>query len=85
MAKKNRPTPTLQQSALMALAKRLKTERKSQGLSQSQVAELAGVHLNFLSQLEGGKTTVRLDKVLAVMSTLGLEFKLGYGKGGIRE
>lgn len=65
------------------MASRLKSERKSQGLSQSELADLAGVSLNFVSQLESGKSTVRLDKVLQVFKTLGLEFHIRYGKSGI--
>lgn len=68
---------------LEALAVKVREERKAQGLSQTELAQLAGVSLNFLSQLETGKATVRIDKVLQVMATLGLEFKLRYGKSGI--
>lgn len=70
--------------AFKSLSERLREERKSQNLSQTQLAQLAQVSLNFLSQLETGKTTVQLDKVLQVMDTLGLEFKIQYGKNGIR-
>lgn len=72
-------------AALKRLAVRIRKERKAQGLSQTELANLCGVSLNFLSQLEMGKVTVRMDKVLIVMSTLGLEFKLGYGKKGVSE
>ncbi len=72
-----------QESAFQTLALRIREERKSQQISQTELAQLAGVSLNFLSQLESGKQTVRLDKVLQVLSTLGLEFHLHYGKAGI--
>ena len=45
--------------------------RLEQGLRQDQLAAAAGVGLRFLVELERGKTTVRLDKVLAVLSALG--------------
>lgn len=45
--------------------------RLAQGLRQDQLAAAAGVGLRFLVELEGGKPTVRLDKVLAVLSALG--------------
>ena len=67
------------------LGGRIRDERKSQGLSQTELANLSDVSLNFLSQLEGGKTTVRIDKTLKVMQTLGLEFKIQYGSSGISE
>ena len=45
--------------------------RLTQGLRQDQLAAAAGVGLRFLVELERGKPTVRLDKVLAVLSALG--------------
>jgi y4mF family transcriptional regulator len=45
--------------------------RLSQGLRQDQLAAAAGVGLRFLVELERGKPTVRLDKVLAVLSAIG--------------
>lgn len=45
--------------------------RLAQGLRQDQLAAAAGVGLRFLVELERGKPTVRLDKVLAVLGALG--------------
>lgn len=45
--------------------------RLAQGLRQDQLAAAAGVGLRFLVELERGKPTVRLGKVLAVLSALG--------------
>jgi len=45
--------------------------RVAQGLRQDQLAAAAGVGLRFLVELERGKPTVRLDKVLAVLHALG--------------
>lgn len=70
--------------AIQRLAHRIKSERKSQGLSQTDLSNLSGVSLNFLSQLEQGKSTVRMDKVLQVMVTLGLQLSIEYGKQGIK-
>lgn len=67
------------------LANKIQNERKAIRLSQTELAQLSGVSLNFLSQLESGKKTVRLDKVLQVLKTLGLELKVQYGKTGITE
>ena len=46
-------------------------DRLAQGLRQDQLAAAAGVGLRFLVELERGKQTVRLDKVLAVLDALG--------------
>ena len=58
------------------LGEALRARRKSQGLSQLEVCDLAGVGPAFLYQLEHGKPTVRMDKVLAVLSVLGLGFEV---------
>jgi y4mF family transcriptional regulator len=50
--------------------------RLSQGLRQDQLAAAAGVGLRFLVELEGGKPTVRLEKVLAVLDALGCRLEI---------
>lgn len=45
--------------------------RRAQGLRQDQLAAAAGVGVRFLVELERGKPTVRLAKVLAVLDALG--------------
>jgi y4mF family transcriptional regulator len=50
--------------------------RIAQGLRQDQLAAAAGVGLRFLVELEGGKATVRLEKVLAVLNALGLRLQV---------
>lgn len=48
------------------------TMRKSLGLSRVELAQRAGVGYRFLYDLERGKVTVRNDKVMAVLLSLGL-------------
>ena len=50
--------------------------RKKHKVRQQDLADLAGVSCRFLSNLENGKATVELGKVLAVLASLGLEVKL---------
>ena len=45
--------------------------RLAQNLRQDQLASAAGVGLRFLIELERGKPTVQLGKVLAVLNALG--------------
>src|SRR6267142_4739076 len=45
--------------------------RKANRLTQRELATLAGVGLRFISELEGGKTTLRLDTVNAVLRAFG--------------
>ena len=48
------------------------TSRKALGLSRAQLAERAGVGMRFLYDLERGKGTLRVDKVMAVLEALEL-------------
>lgn len=50
--------------------------RLAQSLRQDQLAAAAGVGLRFLVELERGKPTVRLDKVLAVLRALGCRLEV---------
>ena len=49
----------------------LRAARKRLGLTQSDLALVAGVGLRFIVDLEGGKATVRLEQVLRVIDALG--------------
>jgi len=48
-------------------------KRKEIGLKQEIAAGLSGVGTKFLSQLENGKETAEIGKVLQVLNRLGLE------------
>ena len=50
--------------------------RKTHGISQTELAGLAGTGLRFISELERGKPSVALDKVLAVLAVLGLRLQI---------
>ena len=47
--------------------------RKHSGLTQQELAELAGVGKNMVYELEGGKQSVRLENVLKVLQVLNIE------------
>jgi len=48
-------------------------KRREVGAQQETAAGLAGVGTKFLSQLENGKETAELGKVLQVLKAMGLE------------
>lgn len=50
--------------------------RKQLGLKQMDAAGLVGVGVRFLSELERGKQTLEIGKVLQVISGLGLTLHL---------
>lgn len=54
------------------IGKIVKQARKEAGLRQAQAAALCGVGTRFLSDLENGKPTLHLGKVLQVLSGFGL-------------
>ena len=54
----------------------VKETRKSLGATQRQLALTAGTGLRFVIDLEQGKPTCQLGKVLALLNTLGVELRL---------
>lgn len=57
------------------LGKIIREHRKRDGLTLVETAGLTNVGVRFLSELENGKPTVRLDKLLQVLGTLGIELR----------
>lgn len=55
----------------------IRARRKEQLLRIDDAASLSGVSVDLLSRLENGKGSVRLDKLLAVLDSLGLALLLG--------
>lgn len=51
----------------------IRHKRRDVGTQQETAAGLAGVGTKFLSQLENGKETAELGKVLQVLKAMGLE------------
>jgi len=57
----------------MELGKMVASQRKAQGLTQSDLAGLAQTGTRFISDLENGKGTVQFDKVMQILNLLGLD------------
>lgn len=55
------------------LGRAIRAKRKEVAALQEDAAALSGVGTKFLSQLENGKETAELGKVLQVLRALGLE------------
>lgn len=60
-------------SEISSLARLTRERRTALRLTQQDVADLAGCSVRFVRAFEGGKPTVQLDKVVAVLEALGLE------------
>ena len=70
-------------SSLKDLGKLIKSERKARKLTQTQLGELSGTSINFISQIEAGKTTAHIAKVLRVLQILGYELHCRRGSQGL--
>ena len=55
------------------LGELLRQKRKAQRLTQGQVAEFCGVSVKFISEVERGKETAEIGKVLYLLGTLGID------------
>lgn len=55
------------------LGELLRKKRKAQHLTQGQVAEHCGVSVKFISEVERGKETAEIGKVLYLLNTLGID------------
>lgn len=58
------------------IGKIVRQARKEAGLRQAQAAALCGVGTRFLSDLENGKPTLHLGKVLKVLHGFGLRVSI---------
>jgi y4mF family transcriptional regulator len=62
-------------SSAIDIGRIIKQKRKDDGLTLEDAAAVCGVSYAFLSALENGKETVRLNKVLQVIKCLGIELE----------
>ena len=61
------------QSGRIRLAQRLRAERAARGLSQEQLADLAGVHRTYLSSVERAERNISIDNIEQLAAALGLD------------
>ena len=61
---------------IVNIALQIRNLRKKSKLTQVDFAKRAGVGLRFIRELEGGKTTVRIDKLMQVLDFLGYHLEL---------
>ena len=67
------PLGNMDSTSLGLLVRR---ERKAQNLKQAELAAVSGVGVRFIVDLEAGKPTLQLGKVLQVITTLGCEVQI---------
>lgn len=71
------------ESNIQNLGALIKKQRNHMNLSQTQLAQLAGVSLNLISQIEAGKPRVQFIKLIQVIQVLGLQLKAESGSSGL--
>ena len=68
---------------VLILGQTIKVERKKRQLTQTQLANLSNCNINFISQVESGKYSAQIGKVLDVLKVLGLELHITKGPNGV--
>jgi y4mF family transcriptional regulator len=63
-------------SHIINIAFQIRSLRKKNGLTQVEFAKRVGVGLRFLRELENGKITIRMDKLMQVLDFLGYHLEL---------
>ncbi len=73
-----------QEAAAKRIAVVVRQRRKRLGVTQQALAQMAGCGLVFVYNIEHGKPSLRFDKLLDVLSVLGLEIVVTAGDSGLR-
>ncbi len=68
---------------MAALADTVRSRRKALGLTQTQLADLAGCGPVLVYAIESAKITVRLDKLVDVLTVLGLQLRVEPNTGHV--
>ena len=58
-------------SVLIVVGKRIQKLRQQKGFTQQQFSEMVGISTNYLSDLERGVSSPRMDKLVAIINALG--------------
>lgn len=58
------------------LGRAIRERRKELGYTQAFLADYAGVSTSFLSELENGKETIQIGKMMEVVSLLGMDIRM---------
>jgi HTH-type transcriptional regulator/antitoxin HipB len=63
----------------------IRKARKELGITQSDLALTAGTGIRFIIDLERGKTTCQIGKILQVLQVLGIQCNLIYQRQALDE
>lgn len=68
---------------VVTLGQAIAAERKRRKLTQSRLAELSATSINFVSQVERGKTTAQIGKIISILQILGLHLVIEKGSAAL--
>ena len=63
-------------TTMLEVAEIVRKTRKSQKISQTILSQASNVGLRFVGDIERGKPSVQFDKLLSVLTSLGIAVKL---------
>jgi HTH-type transcriptional regulator / antitoxin HipB len=66
-------TEMASEDTIQLLATTLREERRRRGLTQEQFADLLGVTRAYLGQLESGKGTTHLNRLVRALNAVGVD------------
>lgn len=58
---------------MIIIGQTIEAERKKRKMTQTQLGELSNTSINFVSQIERGKPTAQIGKVIDIFQILGLQ------------
>lgn len=62
--------------SVLEIGQYIRAIRKSHGMTQDELCGISGVSRRFISELENGKTTAEIGKILHVLKCIGCDIKL---------
>ncbi len=62
--------------SVLEIGRHIRAIRKSHGMTQNDLCQLTGVNRRFVSELENGKVTAEIGKVLHVLKCIGCDITL---------
>lgn len=68
--------------SISALGRLIRQKRRADGLTQAEAAALCGVGTRFFSEVERGKASAEVGKVLRILGGLGLDVTVAPRGGG---
>lgn len=60
---------------MIAFGKRIRDVRRSKGISQEMLAEMAGIDRSYMGNIERGEKNVTLKKAYEICDALGIEIQ----------